>query len=55
MDWLINLLAGAGVALIAYGLWLIYPPLALIALGGALLAVAVAMTRVNEYRKRTPR
>ena len=54
-DWLVNILVFVGGALIAWGMYLIYAPLLPIAVGVLFIGLAIAMTRADEYRKRTPR
>jgi hypothetical protein len=53
VDWIINLLALVGTGLIVTGVALVSVPAALVVAGGALLALAFAIVRVDEHRKRT--
>ena len=55
LDWIINLLALAGAALIVAGVALVSVPAALVVAGLALLALAFAIVRANEHRKRAAR
>jgi hypothetical protein len=48
-DWLTVLLFFAGVALIAAGLWCIWPPVALIFVGAAVLYLAMCVNKVAKY------
>ena len=53
-DWLINVLALVGAAVVAYGLWLAYPPAGIVAAGAALILAAVAIARGDiEHYQRT--
>ena len=49
LDWLTVLLFFAGVALIAAGLWCIWPPVALIFVGAAVLYLAMCVNKVAKY------
>lgn len=47
-DWLVVILFFAGVALIAAGLWCIWPPVSLIFIGGAVLYLAFCIARLRN-------
>ena len=49
LDWRTVLLFFAGVALIAAGLWCIWPPVALIFVGAAVLYLAMCVNKVAKY------
>jgi len=52
IDFIINFLALAGIALIVAGVALVSIPAALVVGGAALCALAYALTRWHEHRKR---
>ena len=47
-EWLVVLLFFAGVALIAAGLWCIWPPVALVFTGAAVLYLAMCVSKVAK-------
>ena len=53
LDWLVVLLFFCGVALIAAGLWQMWPPIALVFLGLACLYVAGCIGMAAKFPERT--
>lgn len=47
MKYLIDIMALAGLLIFCYGLWMIYPPLAFIAFGMAVMLLCVKLSKVK--------